>query len=89
MTLATISYLCPLAMVTKKPMHVITTLYVSTLVTLVAVLTTSLGECGSVCLPHHCIVIPVCEFTVRITRRRSVSFKTCIKITKIYKVNFS
>jgi hypothetical protein len=44
MTLATISYLCPLAMVTKKPMHVITTLYVTTLITLVAVLTTSLGE---------------------------------------------
>lgn len=43
MTLATISYLCPLAMVTKKPMHVITTLYVTTLITLVAILTTSLG----------------------------------------------
>ncbi len=54
MTLATISYLCPLAMVTKKPMHVITTLYVTTLITLVAVLTTSLGEQNgtSLSFPH-------------------------------------
>ena len=43
MTLATISYLCPLAMVTRKPMHVITTLYITTFLTLIAVFTTSLG----------------------------------------------
>jgi hypothetical protein len=47
MTLATISYLCPLAMVTKRPMHLITTLYVTTLITLAAVLTTNLGEDNS------------------------------------------
>jgi hypothetical protein len=65
MTLATISYLCPLAMVTKKPMHVITTLYVTTLITLVAVLTTSLGEQNGTSLifsPRH----PSCNAVISV-----------------------
>jgi len=43
MTLATISFICPLAMVMNKPMNVIVTLYISTLVTLILVVTTRLG----------------------------------------------
>eukprot|EP00092_Neocalanus_flemingeri_P002862 GFUD01003060.1.p1 GENE.GFUD01003060.1~~GFUD01003060.1.p1 ORF type:complete len:914 (+),score=90.26 GFUD01003060.1:82-2823(+) len=43
MTLATISFLCPLAMVMNKPMNVITTLYVTTFVTMGVCLFTNFG----------------------------------------------
>ena len=43
MTLATISFLCPLVMVLKNPSRVITVLYMTTFVTVIAVITTSLG----------------------------------------------
>jgi len=43
MTLATISFLCPLAMVMKKPMNIVMSLYVVTFFTVGAVISTRLG----------------------------------------------
>ena len=44
LTLATISFLCPLAMVMRKPMNLITALYMTTLITVVLVSGTKLGN---------------------------------------------
>ena len=61
MTLATISFICPLAMVMNKPVNVITTLYVVTLTTMAAALLTQLGfpysNTPSSLAPHRALVI--------------------------------
>lgn len=61
MTLATISFLCPLVMVMKKPTNVIATLYVVTFATMVAALTTQLGfpysSSPTSLAPHRALVI--------------------------------
>ena len=44
MTLATISFLCPLAVVLKKPMNVVVSLYLTTIVAVLAVFTTRIGR---------------------------------------------
>ena len=43
MTLATLSFICPLFMVLKKPPAVITTLYMTTILSVILVVTTNLG----------------------------------------------
>ena len=43
MTLATLSFICPLFMVLKKPPAVITTLYMTTILSVILVVTTRLG----------------------------------------------
>eukprot|EP00096_Caligus_rogercresseyi_P010754 TRINITY_DN4013_c0_g1_i1.p1 TRINITY_DN4013_c0_g1~~TRINITY_DN4013_c0_g1_i1.p1 ORF type:complete len:900 (-),score=145.35 TRINITY_DN4013_c0_g1_i1:1936-4635(-) len=43
MTLITMSYICPLVMVMRKPIYVVSTLYMSTIITVFLVLTTRLG----------------------------------------------
>ena len=44
MTLATISFLCPLAMVLKKPQNVVTVLYLASFITLGAITFSPLGR---------------------------------------------
>ena len=44
MTLATISFLCPLAMVMKRPLNIVMILYVVTFFTAGAVVSTKLGN---------------------------------------------
>ncbi|XP_040581648.1 endoplasmic reticulum metallopeptidase 1 [Lepeophtheirus salmonis] len=43
MTLITMSYICPLVMVMRKPIYVVSALYMSTIITVILVLTTRLG----------------------------------------------
>lgn len=43
MALATMSFLCPLVMVMRKPNNVISTLYMTTIITIILVITTRLG----------------------------------------------
>ena len=43
MTLATLSFICPLFMVLKKPPQVMTTLYMTTFLSVILVVTTRLG----------------------------------------------
>lgn len=61
MTLATISFLCPLAMVLRRPTNVINTLFIVTFVTMAAVATTKLGfpysSAESNFAPHRALVI--------------------------------
>lgn len=61
MTLATISFLCPLVMVMNKPSNVITTLYMTTIISVILVVTTSLGfpysSSPSNLAPHRSFVL--------------------------------
>ncbi|XP_023345863.1 endoplasmic reticulum metallopeptidase 1 isoform X2 [Eurytemora carolleeae] len=61
MTLATLSFLCPLSMVMNKPTNVITTLYLTTFITVIAVIVTPLGfpysASESSYSPHRALVI--------------------------------
>lgn len=61
MTLATISYLCPLAMVMKKPMNVLTTLYITTLATMLICLFTNFAfpysNTSSNLAPHRGLIV--------------------------------
>lgn len=61
MTLATLSFICPLFMVMNKPPAVMTTLYMTTFITVVLVVTTRVGfpysaDPGSLA-PHRSLVI--------------------------------
>jgi len=53
LTLATISFLCPLAMVMRKPMNLITALYMTTLITVLLVSGTKIGFPYSVEGPNY------------------------------------
>ena len=61
MTLAMISFLCPLVMVTERPMRIITCLYVTTMVTMGLCLFTKLGfpysASATNLAPHRALVI--------------------------------
>jgi len=61
MTLTTISFLCPLAMVIKKPMNVLTTLYITTFVTMGICLCTNYAfpysNTSTSLAPHRGLVI--------------------------------
>ena len=61
MTLAMISFLCPLVMVTERPMRIITCLYVTTMVTMGLCLFTRLGfpysASATNLAPHRALVI--------------------------------